>query len=68
MKVAIYARASTHDQKTAAQLDELRAYCERRRLEIVAEFGDVQCKRRLSGYLHQSLYFVPSSPSPWDFV
>jgi DNA invertase Pin-like site-specific DNA recombinase len=40
MRVAIYSRVSTHEQTTAAQLDELRAYCQRRQWEIVAEYTD----------------------------
>jgi DNA invertase Pin-like site-specific DNA recombinase len=40
MKVAVYSRVSTHEQTTAAQLDELRSYCERRKWEIVAEYTD----------------------------
>jgi DNA invertase Pin-like site-specific DNA recombinase len=40
MRVGIYSRVSTHEQTTAAQLDELRAYCERRNWVIVAEYTD----------------------------
>jgi DNA invertase Pin-like site-specific DNA recombinase len=40
MRVAIYSRVSTHEQTTAGQLDELRAYCERRHWEIAAEYTD----------------------------
>jgi DNA invertase Pin-like site-specific DNA recombinase len=40
MRVGIYSRVSTHEQTTAAQLDELRAYCERRNWVIVTEYTD----------------------------
>jgi len=40
MKVALYGRVSTADQSTALQLDELRAYCQRRAWTIVEEFTD----------------------------
>src|SRR5277367_2378429 len=35
MKAALYSRVSTADQNVSMQLDELRAYCERRRFEVV---------------------------------
>jgi DNA invertase Pin-like site-specific DNA recombinase len=42
MRVALYARVSTHSgQNPTVQLQELRDYCERRRWEIGAEFTDV---------------------------
>lgn len=37
---AIYARVSTEDQTCSLQLDELRAYCERRGWPIYAEYVD----------------------------
>jgi len=40
MKVAIYSRVSTADQSTVMQLDELRAYCQRRAWTVVEEFTD----------------------------
>ncbi len=40
MRVCIYSRVSTHEQTTAGQLDELRAYCQRRQWEIVSEYTD----------------------------
>lgn len=40
MRVSIYSRVSTHEQTTAGQLDELRAYCQRRQWDIVSEFTD----------------------------
>lgn len=40
VKVAIYARVSTADQNPQAQLRELRAYCKRRKFEIVQEYVD----------------------------
>lgn len=38
--VAIYARVSTDDQRCDLQLNELRAYCERRGWQLVAEYVD----------------------------
>jgi len=38
MKCAIYSRVSTADQNVGMQLDELRAYCERRGLEVADEY------------------------------
>lgn len=38
MKAAIWARVSTDDQHTENQLDQLRAWAERRGLEVVQEF------------------------------
>src|SRR5215469_13958897 len=40
MRVALYSRVSTNEQSTQMQLDELRAYCQRRQWEIVEEFTD----------------------------
>jgi len=40
MKAAIYSRVSTADQSVSMQLDELRAYCERRGFEVVDEYVD----------------------------
>jgi DNA invertase Pin-like site-specific DNA recombinase len=40
MRVAIYSRVSTHEQTTAGQLDELRAYCARRQWDITDEYTD----------------------------
>jgi DNA invertase Pin-like site-specific DNA recombinase len=40
MKVAIYGRVSTAEQSAAMQVDELRAYCQRRQWVIVEEFID----------------------------
>jgi DNA invertase Pin-like site-specific DNA recombinase len=40
MKCAIYSRVSTTDQTVSMQLDELRAYCERRGFNIVGEYTD----------------------------
>lgn len=40
MRVAIYGRVSTAEQSTQMQLDELRAYCQRRQWEIAEEFTD----------------------------
>jgi DNA invertase Pin-like site-specific DNA recombinase len=40
MKAAIYTRVSTADQNVGMQLDELRAYCERRGLEVAEEYVD----------------------------
>jgi DNA invertase Pin-like site-specific DNA recombinase len=40
MKAAIYTRVSTSDQNVSMQLDELRAYCERRGLEVAEEYVD----------------------------
>ena len=40
MRVAIYCRVSTVEQNTAMQLEELRAYCQRRQWEIAEEFID----------------------------
>src|SRR5690242_11363669 len=40
MRVAIYGRVSTAEQSTQMQLEELRAYCQRRGWEIAEEFTD----------------------------
>lgn len=40
MKAAIYARVSTSDQDPTIQLEELRAYAERRSFEIAGEYVD----------------------------
>lgn len=40
MRVALYSRVSTHEQNAAMQLEELRAYCQRRQWEIAEEFTD----------------------------
>lgn len=40
MRCAIYGRVSTAEQSTIMQLEELRAYCQRRGWEIVEEFTD----------------------------
>jgi len=40
MRVAIYGRVSTAEQSTQVQLEELRAYCQRRQWEIAEEFTD----------------------------
>jgi DNA invertase Pin-like site-specific DNA recombinase len=40
MRVAIYGRVSTAEQSAAMQVDELRAYCQRRQWVIVEEFID----------------------------
>lgn len=40
MKVALYSRVSTMEQNAAMQLEELRAYCQRRGWEIAEEFTD----------------------------
>lgn len=39
-RVALYGRVSTAEQSAAMQLEELRAYCQRRQWEIVEEFID----------------------------
>jgi len=40
MRVAVYGRVSTAEQNAAMQIDELRAYCQRRQWQIVEEFID----------------------------
>lgn len=40
MRAAIYGRVSTIEQSTQMQLEELRAYCQRRGWEIAGEFTD----------------------------
>ena len=40
MKCAIYSRVSTSDQSVGMQVDELRAYCERRGFDIAQEYVD----------------------------
>jgi DNA invertase Pin-like site-specific DNA recombinase len=40
MRCAIYGRVSTAEQNAAMQLDELRAYCQRRQWEVAEEFID----------------------------
>jgi DNA invertase Pin-like site-specific DNA recombinase len=40
MRVAIYGRVSTAEQSTEMQLEELRAYCQRRSWTVVEEFTD----------------------------
>jgi putative DNA-invertase from lambdoid prophage Rac len=47
MKAAIYARVSTKDQKTIPdQLAELRAYAERSRWRVMAEFSEIESGKR----------------------
>jgi DNA invertase Pin-like site-specific DNA recombinase len=41
VKCAIYGRVSTSDQSVNMQLDEMRAYCERRGFEIAEEYIDL---------------------------
>lgn len=41
MKVCTYCRVSTAEQNNEAQMIELRAYCEKNGMSVVAEFGDV---------------------------
>jgi DNA invertase Pin-like site-specific DNA recombinase len=40
MRVALYSRCSTSEQNTSMQVDELRAYCQRRQWDIAEEFTD----------------------------
>jgi len=40
MRVALYGRVSTAEQNASMQIEELRAYCQRRQWEIVEEFID----------------------------
>lgn len=40
MRVALYARVSTHEQDEALQLPRLRSYCERMKWEIAGEYTD----------------------------
>src|SRR5215467_3549712 len=40
LKVALYSRVSTSEQNATMQLEELRAYCQRRQWEIAEEFTD----------------------------
>ena len=40
MRVCLYSRVSTAEQSTAMQLEELRAYCQRRQFQIVEEYTD----------------------------
>src|ERR1700675_544349 len=40
MKVALYSRCSTAEQNVAMQVEELRAYCQRRQWDIAEEFTD----------------------------
>jgi DNA invertase Pin-like site-specific DNA recombinase len=40
MRVALYGRVSTAEQNAAMQIEELRAYCQRRQWDIVDEFID----------------------------
>jgi DNA invertase Pin-like site-specific DNA recombinase len=40
MRVAVYGRVSTAEQNAAMQIEELRAYCQRRQWDIVEEFID----------------------------
>jgi DNA invertase Pin-like site-specific DNA recombinase len=40
MRVALYGRVSTAEQNAAMQIEELRAYCQRRQWDIVEEFTD----------------------------
>ena len=40
MRVVLYGRVSTAEQNAAMQMDELRAYCARRRWDVVEEFID----------------------------
>jgi len=40
MRVALYGRVSTAEQSTAMQMEELRAYCQRREWVITEEYTD----------------------------
>lgn len=40
MRVALYSRVSTSEQNASMQLEELRAYCQRRQWDIAEEFTD----------------------------
>jgi len=40
MRTAIYSRVSTDKQDSTMQLEELRAYCQRRQWEIASEYSD----------------------------
>jgi DNA invertase Pin-like site-specific DNA recombinase len=40
MLTVLYVRVSTSEQSSSLQQDELRAYCERRNLTVVAEYED----------------------------
>ena len=40
LKVALYSRVSTSEQNATMQLEELRAYCQRRQWQIAEEFTD----------------------------
>ena len=40
MRVALYGRVSTAEQNASMQIEELRAYCQRRQWDIVEEFID----------------------------
>lgn len=40
MRAALYSRVSTADQSVSMQLDELRAYCERRGFDVAEEYID----------------------------
>lgn len=40
MRVALYSRVSTTEQNAIMQIEELRAYCQRRQWEIAEEFTD----------------------------
>jgi putative DNA-invertase from lambdoid prophage Rac len=40
MRAVLYVRVSTSEQSSSLQQDELRAYCERRNLTVVAEYED----------------------------
>ena len=58
MKVALYSRVSTNEQNAAMQLDELRAYCQRRQWQIADEFTDtgVSGSKELRPALNRLLY------------
>jgi DNA invertase Pin-like site-specific DNA recombinase len=40
MRVALYSRVSTTEQNAAMQVEELRAYCQRRQWEVAEEYTD----------------------------
>jgi len=40
MRVALYSRVSTNEQNASMQVEELRAYCQRRQWDIAEEFTD----------------------------
>ncbi len=68
MRVGIYSRVSTHEQTTAAQIDELRSFCGRRGWEIAAEYSDQGISGRRESRPGLDLLLVDARRRQFDCV